>query len=71
VADEARRYFGDRVYDAMIPRNVRLGEAPSFGQPIILYDIGSSGAESYIDLAREVMQEGGVAVGEVAHAEEA
>jgi len=55
VADEARRYFGDRVYSAMIPRNVRLGEAPSFGQPIILYDILSSGAESYIDLAKEVM----------------
>lgn len=55
VADEARRYFGDRVYRTMIPRNVRLGEAPSFGQPIILYDIGSSGAQSYIELARELM----------------
>lgn len=58
VADEARRYFGDRVYEAMIPRNVRLGEAPSFGQPIILYDILSSGAESYIKLAKEVMLQG-------------
>lgn len=58
VAEEARRYFGDRVYEAMIPRNVRLGEAPSFGQPIILYDILSSGAESYIKLAREVMLAG-------------
>ncbi len=55
VADEARRYFGDRVYRAMIPRNVRLGEAPSFGQPIILYDIASSGAQSYIELAKELM----------------
>ncbi len=55
VAEEARRYFGDRVYRAMIPRNVRLGEAPSFGQPIILYDILSSGAESYIELAKEIM----------------
>jgi chromosome partitioning protein len=55
VADEARRYFGDRVYSTMIPRNVRLGEAPSFGQPIILYDIVSSGAQSYIELARELM----------------
>jgi chromosome partitioning protein len=71
VADEARRYFGDRVYDAVIPRNVRLGEAPSFGQPIILYDIGSSGAESYIDLAREVMQQGGAAVGGLARGDEA
>ena len=55
VADEARRYFGDRVYQSMIPRNVRLGEAPSFGQPIILYDILSSGSQSYIQLARELM----------------
>jgi chromosome partitioning protein len=55
VAEEARRYFGDRVYRTMIPRNVRLGEAPSFGQPIILYDILSSGAEAYIELAREIM----------------
>ncbi len=65
VADEARRYFGDRVYKAMIPRNVRLGEAPSFGQPIILYDILSAGAESYIALAKEIMfpgEHGGEAV---------
>ena len=55
VADEARRYFGDRVYQAMIPRNVKLGEAPSFGQPIILYDILSAGSESYIQLAKELM----------------
>jgi len=58
VADEARRYFGDRVYKTMIPRNVRLGEAPSFGQPIILYDILSAGAESYIALAKELMFQG-------------
>jgi len=58
VADEARRYFGDRVYRTMIPRNVRLGEAPSFGQPIILYDIASSGSQSYIQLAREIMYQG-------------
>ncbi len=62
VAEEARRYFGDRVYRTMIPRNVRLGEAPSFGQPIILYDILSSGAESYIQLAKEMMSEGKPAV---------
>ena len=58
VADEARRYFGDRVYRTMIPRNVRLGEAPSFGQPIIIYDILSAGAESYIQLAKELMFQG-------------
>jgi len=58
VAEEARRYFGDRVYRSVIPRNVRLGEAPSFGQPIIIYDILSSGAESYIELAKEIMFQG-------------
>jgi chromosome partitioning protein len=58
VADEARRYFGDRVYRTMIPRNVRLGEAPSFGQPIILYDILSAGSSSYIELAQELMFSG-------------
>jgi len=57
VAEEARRYFGDRVYQSMIPRNVRLGEAPSFGQPIILYDILSSGAQAYIALTKEIMEE--------------
>ncbi|MBD3349549.1 MAG: AAA family ATPase [Candidatus Eisenbacteria bacterium] len=63
VAEEARRYFGDRVYRAMIPRNVRLGEAPSFGQPIILYDIASAGAQSYIELAKEIMFGGEAATG--------
>ncbi len=55
VADEARRHFGDRVYKTMIPRNVRLGEAPSFGKPIHLYDSKCIGSVSYDNLAREVM----------------
>jgi chromosome partitioning protein len=55
VADEAREYFGGRVYKATIPRNVRLAEAPSFGQPIVLYDVLSVGAQSYLALAREVL----------------
>jgi chromosome partitioning protein len=55
VANEARKFFAERVYKAMIPRNVRLSEAPSFGKPIVLYDPHSTGAESYRDLAREVM----------------
>lgn len=55
VADEARRFFSDRVYQSVIPRNVRLSEAPSFGKPIVLYDPHSSGAESYRELAREVL----------------
>ena len=55
VADEARKFFAERVYKAVIPRNVRLSEAPSFGKPIVLYDPHSSGAESYRELAREVL----------------
>ena len=55
VAEEARKFFSDRVYKTVIPRNVRLSEAPSFGKPIVLYDPHSSGAESYRELAREVL----------------
>jgi chromosome partitioning protein len=56
VAEEARKFFSDRVYKTSIPRNVRLSEAPSFGKPIVLYDPHSSGAESYRQLAREVLE---------------
>lgn len=55
VAEEARHYFGDRVYQTMIPRNVRLGEAPSFGKPITVYDPHCIGAASYLGLAREII----------------
>jgi chromosome partitioning protein len=58
VADEVRGFFGDKVFQTTIPRNVRLSEAPSFGQPIVLYDLLSSGAESYMELAKEVMAHG-------------
>jgi len=54
VADEAREYFGDKVYRTVIPRNVRLAEAPGFGEPIVQYDILSTGAQSYLTLAKEV-----------------
>jgi chromosome partitioning protein len=54
VLEEVRSYFGDRVYKTVISRNVRLSEAPSFGKPILLYDILSTGAKSYIQLAKEV-----------------
>jgi chromosome partitioning protein len=54
VVDEVRKYFGDLVYDTIIPRTVRLSEAPGFGQPITVYDPRSRGAECYRDLAREV-----------------
>jgi chromosome partitioning protein len=55
VAEEARKFFAERVYKTVIPRNVRLSEAPSFGKPIVLYDPHSTGAEAYRDLAREVL----------------
>jgi chromosome partitioning protein len=54
VVEEVRRYFGDRVYDTIIPRTVRLSEAPGFGQPITVYDPKSRGAQCYRDLAVEV-----------------
>jgi len=55
VADEAREYFGGQVFDTVIPRNVRLAEAPSFGKPIILYDVASVGAQAYMNVAKELM----------------
>ena len=55
VAEEARRFFGNKVYQAVIPRNVKLSESPSFGKPILYYDAQSTGAESYMGLAREVI----------------
>jgi chromosome partitioning protein len=55
VTEEVRRYFNDKVYKSVIPRNIRLSEAPSFGLPITLYDEKSKGAEAYIDLAKEVI----------------
>ncbi|HVZ72534.1 MAG TPA: ParA family protein [Polyangia bacterium] len=55
VANEVRGHFAGKVFDTMIPRNVRLSEAPSFGKPIILYDVASKGAKSYLELARELL----------------
>ena len=56
VADDARGYFGDKLYNTMIPRNVRVSEAPSYGKPVLLYDVASAGAQAYIHLASEVLQ---------------
>jgi len=56
VVDEVKKYFGNKVYRTIIPRNVRLSEAPSYGLPIILYDNKSKGAECYMDLADEVIE---------------
>ncbi len=55
VTEEVRKHFGAMVFNTVIPRNVRLSECPSFGKPIILYDADSRGAESYLDLAKEVL----------------
>jgi chromosome partitioning protein len=56
VAAEAREYFGRKVFDTMIPRNIRLAEAPSFGKPIALYDVLSTGARGYLSLANELIE---------------
>jgi len=55
VTDELRRHFGDKVYRTVIPRNVTLAEAPSHGKPVIMYDIHSKGARSYLELAKEII----------------
>jgi chromosome partitioning protein len=56
VTQELRRFFGDKLLNSNIPRNVRLAEAPSYGKPALLYDVRSRGAESYIRLAKEIME---------------
>ncbi len=58
VIEEVKKYFQDKVYKSIIPRNVRLGEAPSHGMPITIYDPKSRGAEVYLELAKEVMEVG-------------
>ena len=57
VADEAEKHFNNLVFNTIVPRNVRLSEAPSFGKPILLYDATSAGATSYFELAREIMSQ--------------
>lgn len=63
VAQEVRKHFGEQVFETVIPRNVTLAEAPSHGKPIILYDVRSSGAQSYLSLAKEILNENGVGQG--------
>jgi chromosome partitioning protein len=55
VAEDLKEFFGDEVFKTVIPRSVRLAEAPSYGKPILLYDVRSRGAESYIKLAKEIL----------------
>jgi chromosome partitioning protein len=58
VEDDIRKHFGAKAFKTMIPRNVRLSESPSFGKPVILYDIQSKGAQCYMDLAKELILSG-------------
>ncbi|MCX8105327.1 MAG: AAA family ATPase [Ignavibacterium album] len=62
VAEEVRKYFGDKVYNTVIHRNVRISEAPSYGKPIILYDAISSGAKNYMALAAELLERNSISV---------
>lgn len=55
VASDVRSHFGDKVYEAVIPRNVRVSEAPSFGKPALIYDLNCAGSQAYLKLAREVV----------------
>ena len=64
VAADLRSFFGAQVFESVIPRNVRLAEAPSHGMPVIFYDIHSKGAESYIQLAKEVISNAQKRVGQ-------
>ena len=57
VAADVREHFGDKVYKTMIPRNVRVSEAPSVGKPVLLYDLQCSGSQAYISLAKEIVQQ--------------
>ncbi len=58
VSNEIRSHFGDKVFRSVVPRNVRLSEAPSFGQPALMYDIASRGAQAYLEVAKEVLTGG-------------
>ena len=58
VGEDVRKYFGSKVFNTIIPRNVRLSESPSHGLPIILYDIKSRGAIAYMELAQEILSNG-------------
>lgn len=60
VTAELSRYFGEKLCQTMVPRNVRLAEAPSHGKPVLLYDVRSRGAESYIQLAKEILGHSGI-----------
>ncbi len=66
VSDEIKTHFGDKVFDTVIPRNVRIAEAPSYGKPVILYDPASKGALAHLAFARELLGREGIAIAEPA-----
>ena len=59
IVTEVKRHFSDMVFDVIVHRNTKLGEAPSFGKPVIMYDADSTGAVNYLNLAREILQKNG------------
>jgi chromosome partitioning protein len=66
VSDEIKRHYGDKVFDTVIPRNVRIAEAPSFGKPVLLHDPLSKGATAHLQFARELLARNGIEVKEAA-----
>jgi len=66
VSDELKRHYGGKVFDTVIPRNIRIAEAPSFGKPVLLHDPASKGAQAHLQFARELLQRSGLPVAEAA-----
>jgi chromosome partitioning protein len=66
VSDELKRHYGEKVFDTVIPRNIRIAEAPSFGKPVLLHDPASKGALAHLQFARELLQRNGFTVAEAA-----
>jgi chromosome partitioning protein len=66
VSEELKRHYGAKVFDTVIPRNVRIAEAPSFGKPVLLHDPSSKGAAAHLQFARELLERNGVDVPQAA-----
>ena len=64
VSDELKRHYGEKVFDTVIPRNIRIAEAPSFGKPVLLHDAASKGAQAHLQFARELLARNGIEVRE-------
>jgi chromosome partitioning protein len=60
VSDEIKRHYGNKVFDSVIPRNIRIAEAPSFGKPVLLHDAASKGAQAHLAFAKELLDRRGV-----------